>query len=144
VVPRAHELGVSLKTELDENLPHVWLDPEGIHRTLLNLVTNAVDACRDFGCSTKERGVILRSLRPEGWAVEYQVIDNGCGMDEETRTKIFRRFFTTKGSGGTGLGLMITKKIIDEHKGIIEFESEKDRGTKALIRLPRGKEGADP
>jgi signal transduction histidine kinase len=73
--------------------------------------------------------------------VEYQVEDNGCGMDEETQAKIFQRFFSTKGVRGTGLGLMITKKIIDEHKGEVELESEKDKGTKVIIRLPEKEKG---
>ena len=64
------------------------------------------------------------------------MVDNGCGMDEETRAKIFQRFFSTKGSRGTGLGLMMTKKIIDEHGGAIEFESERGKGTEFVIRLP--------
>jgi len=68
--------------------------------------------------------------------VEFQVVDNGCGMDEETKEKIFQRFFSTKGSRGTGLGLMITKKIIDEQQGAIEFDSEKGKGTRFIIRLP--------
>ena len=136
MVPRARKNGVSLETDLDENLPDVWFDPEGVHRCLLNLVTNAVDACVDVSCSSRKGEVTLRSLKPEGWAVEYQVVDNGCGMDEETRSKIFHTFFSTKGSRGTGLGLMITKKIVDEHGGLVEVESEKAKGTKLFIRLP--------
>jgi signal transduction histidine kinase len=136
MVPRAREHGVTLEMDLDESLPEVWFDPEGIHRCLLNLVTNAVDACVDVTCSTKKDKVVLRSLRPEGWAVEYQAVDNGCGMDEETGAKIFHSFFSTKGSRGTGLGLMLTKKIVDEHGGAIEMESEEGKGTTFFIRLP--------
>jgi signal transduction histidine kinase len=80
--------------------------------------------------------VLLRSRKIEGWAVEYQIIDNGCGMDDETKDKIFHNFFSTKGSRGTGLGLMMTRKIIDEHNGIITFESEKGKGAKFIIKLP--------
>jgi signal transduction histidine kinase len=58
-------------------------------------------------------------------------------MDEENRAKVFQSFFSTKGSKGTGLGLMITKKIIDEHGGVIEYESEREKGTKFVIRLPK-------
>jgi signal transduction histidine kinase len=68
--------------------------------------------------------------------VEYQVIDNGCGMDPETQKKIFQRFFSTKGSRGTGLGLMITKKIVDEHGGVIKCQSKTGKGTKFILRLP--------
>lgn len=136
MIPRARENDVSLKIESDESLPKVWLDPEGIHRCLLNLVTNAIDACINVDCTQRHGKVVLRTLKSEGWAVAFQVVDNGCGMDEETKEKIFRRFFSTKGSRGTGLGLMITKKIIDEHEGAIEFDSEKGKGTRFIIRLP--------
>jgi signal transduction histidine kinase len=132
----AREHGVSLEIELDKKIAKVWFDREGIHRCLLNLITNAIDACADMASSRRLGKVILKSMKTEKWAVEYQVLDNGSGIDEETRAKIFQSFFSTKGSKGTGLGLMITKKIIDEHKGVIEFESEKGKGTKFMIKLP--------
>jgi signal transduction histidine kinase len=136
MIPRALKNDISLEIESDESLPKVWLDPEGIHRCLLNLVTNAIDACINVDCTQRHGKVVLRILKTESWAVEFQVVDNGCGMDEETKEKIFQRFFSTKGSRGTGLGLMITKKIIDEHQGAIEFDSEKGKGTRFAIRLP--------
>jgi signal transduction histidine kinase len=136
MLPRARENDVSLEIESDKNLPQIWLDPEGIHRCLLNLVTNAIDACINIDCTQKQGKVLLRILKTKGWAVAFQVVDNGCGMDEETKEKIFQRFFTTKGSRGTGLGLMITKKIIDEHEGEIDFESETGKGTRFVIKLP--------
>jgi signal transduction histidine kinase len=136
MAPRAREYGITLEMDLDKNLPHFWFDPEGIHRCLMNLVTNAIDACVEVGCSTRRVEVVLRSFKPKGWAVEYQVVDNGCGMDEETKDKVFQSFFSTKGSRGTGLGLMITKKIVDEHGGVIEVESEKSSGSKFSIKLP--------
>jgi signal transduction histidine kinase len=136
MVHHAREHGVSLEIDLDKELPKVWFDREGIHRCLLNLVANAIDACADIASSKRQSKVTLRSLKKEDWAVEYQVLDNGSGIDEETRAKIFQSFFSTKGSRGTGLGLMITKKIIDEHEGVIEFESEKGKGTKFMIKLP--------
>ncbi len=136
ILPRAREYRITLQMELDESLPNVWFDLEGLHRCLLNLITNAIDACTYMSFDEKRAEIILRSLKPEGWAVEYQVEDNGCGMDEKIKNQIFKSFFSTKGSRGTGLGLMITKKIINEHGGIIGTESEKGRGTKFFIRLP--------
>jgi signal transduction histidine kinase len=136
MLPQAQEQGVILEMDLDENLQDICFDEEGILRCLLNLVTNAIDACTDISYSNRQCKVTLRSLLAEGWAVEYQVIDDGCGMDEDSRVKIFQSFFSTKGSKGTGLGLMITKKIIDEHEGVIELESERGEGTKFIIRLP--------
>ncbi len=133
---RAAKYGVKFVVDLEGSLGPVWLDPSGIHRCLMNLVINAIDACTDVSCSHKQGKVVVQSLKTEGWAVEYQVTDNGCGMDDETGARVFQSFFSTKGSKGTGLGLMITKKIIDEHGGVIELESEKGTGSKFVIRLP--------
>jgi signal transduction histidine kinase len=136
---RASETGVFLKANLAGNLPRMWLDPEGIHRVLLNLVTNAIDACTDFSCSSKACEVAVRTSKPEGWAVEYEVSDNGCGMNDETKRKVFQTFFSTKGSKGTGLGLMIAKKIVDEHGGLILYCSKAGEGTTFAVRLPEKK-----
>jgi len=136
MLARARDNDISLEIESDESLPQIWFDPERIHRCLLNLVTNAIDACINVDSVQSHGTVVLRVQKTENWAVAFQVVDNGCGMDEETKNKIFQRFFSTKGSRGTGLGLMITKKIIDEHQGVIEFESEKGKGTSFVIRLP--------
>jgi signal transduction histidine kinase len=142
MLSRATEMEVALKIAPAQSLPDAWFDREGIHRVLLNLVTNAIDACTDISCASKTCEVFLRTLKPQGWAVEYQVTDNGCGMDEETRKKIFQTFFSTKGSRGTGLGLMIAKKIVDEHGGVIDLSSEKGSGTVFRVRLPEKKPSA--
>jgi signal transduction histidine kinase len=135
--PQAEEYGVIFRLETDESLPMAWFDPEAIHRALLNLATNAMYACADIRCSHRDTEIVLRSRRPEGWAVEYEVADSGCGMDEETRKQVFRNFFTTKGYDGTGLGLMLTKKIVDAHGGTIDLDTEKGKGTRIRIRIPR-------
>jgi signal transduction histidine kinase len=142
MLSRAAEMGVALKIAPAQSLPDAWFDREGIHRVLLNLVSNAIDACTDISCASKTCEVFLRTLKPQGWAVEYQVTDNGCGMDEETRKKIFQIFFSTKGSRGTGLGLMIAKKIVDEHGGVIDLSSEQGSGTVFRVRLPEKKSSA--
>jgi signal transduction histidine kinase len=142
MLSRATEVGVALKIDPAQSLPDAWFDREGIHRVLLNLVSNAIDACTDISCASKTCEVFLRTLKPQGWAVEYQVIDNGCGMDEETRKKVFQIFFSTKGSRGTGLGLMIARKIVDEHGGVIDLSSEKGSGTVFRVRLPEKKPSA--
>jgi signal transduction histidine kinase len=137
MLSRANDCGVTLRMELASNLDYTLLDPEGIHSCLLNLVTNALDACLDIDCVNQTLEVAIRSLKVDGWAVEYQVADNGCGMDEATRQQVFNNFFSTKGSRGTGLGLMITRKVITEHGGAIELTSEKGKGTTFFIRLPK-------
>jgi signal transduction histidine kinase len=83
------------------------------------------------------RQVTVRTKKTRGWGVEYQVLDNGCGMNAEIKKNIFKRFFSTKGSEGTGIGLMITKKIVDEHNGVIEVKSKEGAGSGFFIKLPR-------
>jgi signal transduction histidine kinase len=136
MLSRAEQCGVSLRTEMDENVGDILMDPEAIHCCLLNLVSNAVDACLCRGSCGEPGEVVLSSRRVNSWGVEYQVADNGCGLDEETRQKIFKAFFSTKGTKGTGLGLMITKKIVSEHGGEIEISSSKGEGTTFTVRLP--------
>lgn len=136
MLPRAEQAGVALKSDLARDLPEAWFDPEGIHRVVLNLVTNAIDACTDLSCTPEPPQVVIRTSKPRDWAVEYEVSDNGCGMDKETKKKIFQTFFSTKGSKGTGLGLMIAKKIVDEHRGVIFLASTKGKGSTFKVRLP--------
>ncbi len=133
---RAEENGVALTADLDETLPPAFLDPEGVHRCLLNLITNAIDACLDEETGSGSGTVTVKTLRPEGWAAAYEVADTGCGMDEETRKNLFRSFFSTKGARGTGVGLMTTKKIVDQHGGEITVASEKGAGSTFTIKLP--------
>ena len=135
--PRAAEHGIDLKIDLASDLQAFWFDPDAIHHCLLNLVTNGIDAALSDNPSGMRKEVVLETTKPEGWGVEYTVTDNGCGMAVEVREKIFTSFFSTKGATGTGIGLMITKKIIDDHNGVIEFESEKGVGTTFFIRLPQ-------
>ncbi len=134
--PRCRQRGVSLDMEPGTDLHPILLDPEGIHCCLLNLAMNALDACTEFEASGTGAKILLRSRNVDGWGVEYQVADTGCGMDEEVRSKIFKNFFSTKGSKGTGLGLMITQKIVKEHGGFIDLETEKGKGSTFVIRLP--------
>ncbi|HBZ54220.1 MAG TPA: hybrid sensor histidine kinase/response regulator [Syntrophobacteraceae bacterium] len=140
---RCRDHSVTLVEDLEQDMAPCWMDREGIHRCLLNLVTNAIDACGDMPDGTRPREVAVRSRMVEGRCVEYRVEDNGCGMDQETRSKLFQRFFSTKGTKGTGLGLMISKKIVDEHGGRIEVDSEEGKGTKFCIRLPPVRKGAE-
>lgn len=139
--PRAEQCGIRLQMDLAEDLPRVWFDPEGIHCCLLNLVINAMDACNDVEARSKPATVVIRSHGDPDWAVRYEVQDNGCGMDQTTREKVFKTFFSTKGSKGTGLGLMITGKIVAEHRGIITVDSQRGLGTRFSIGLPKREAG---
>jgi len=133
---RATQDKIGLKLDLAQDLGRVVLDPEGVYSCLLNLVTNAIDACLEADDADKPGSVVIRSRKVEGWAVEYQVADTGPGMREEIRDKVFHSFFSTKGSKGTGLGLMITEKIVREHGGVIQLESAPGVGSTFTLRLP--------
>ena len=139
--PRAQELGIELVSDFSQNLNLCQFDSDLICRCLLNLVTNAIDACRNSDPDAADQMVTVRVNKARGWGVEYQVLDNGCGMNAATQKNIFKRFFSTKGSEGTGIGLMITKKIIDEHNGVIKVESREGAGSKFFIKLPKKPDG---
>ena len=139
VEARAEECGVALTLELKEGLGPVAVDSTGIRRCVLNLVTNAVDACGEEGGH-----VVVGTALDEGEGeVHITISDDGCGISEENRAKLFQIFFSTKGAKGTGLGLAVTHKIIREHKGDIDAASEEGKGTTFTIRLPRRAEVPD-
>ena len=136
---QAREHGVEIKTILDENLKEAYTDRNGIHRVLLNLISNAIDACIFDPDTTKAWDVILRTkLEADGKSGPtflLEVADNGVGMTDEQKAKLFSRFFSTKGGRGTGLGLLVSQKIIKELGGEILVESEPGRGTTFSVRL---------
>ncbi len=137
VAPQVKARGVGFEMALAQGMAPVCMDSEGIQRCLLNVVVNALDACVEGGGDPGDKRVRLRTLSEPGWGVTYQISDNGCGMDDEVQTGLFKRFFTTKGTRGTGIGLMLTKKIIEAHRGEIRVASERGKGTSFVIRLPR-------
>jgi signal transduction histidine kinase len=141
MTPLAREYGIVLQTDLAESLPEMNLDPEAIHHCLVNLVKNSIEACAEDESCGKTREVTLRTVRAEAGGVKYVVIDNCVGMDEEIRRKLFQSFFSTKGTRGTGIGLMLTKKIIDAHKGRIEVKSNKAKGSEFVVTLPEMPDG---
>ena len=141
--PRAEKLGINLKMDLSSDLKTIRLDPDAIHHCLLNLVTNSIDAVLGEDSSDTPKEVLLETTKPEGWGVEYKVTDNGCGMAAEVREKLFTSFFSTKGATGTGIGLMITKKVVDAHEGVIQFEAEEGVGSAFTIRLPARDHGSN-
>ena len=109
-------------------------DPQAIRAMLLNLLENSLDACR-MDKDKDSHTIRLGIHRDPEWMV-IEVEDNGMGMDQETREKLFSLFFSSKGIKGTGLGLFISNKIVDKHGGSIGVDSEPGRGANFEIRLP--------
>jgi signal transduction histidine kinase/pSer/pThr/pTyr-binding forkhead associated (FHA) protein len=130
---RAKEMGVNLEVNLEANLPIIQVDPEGIHRALLNIVTNALEAFE--GRPDPKVTVGTRVATEEGW-VRLIVMDNGSGIEPAKLADIFKPFMSTKGAKGTGLGLAVSRKILREHGGDILVESKLCVGSKFTLRLP--------
>ena len=90
-------------------------------------------------CEPQENGTehhITVSAQYKGGRLLIQVSDDGRGMPKEVKTHIFSKFYSTKGSRGTGLGLVLTRKIVEEHQGTIRVESESGKGTTFFIDIP--------
>ncbi len=129
---KAKEKGVDLQFTQDEDLGDVMLDGKAIYRGLLNLVTNALDACPPESGKVE----VKTHLLPEAKQFQVKIRDNGSGISEEDLSKLGRAFFSTKGSEGTGLGLSVTYKVIAEHKGDVQVDSKVGDGTTFTVTLP--------
>jgi signal transduction histidine kinase len=117
----------------DETLSLCQSDHEGIHRALLNLVGNALDAIE----GSEAPAVTVSSMREaDGNWVRLTVRDNGTGISPEKLREIFRPFVSSKGARGTGLGLAVSRKILREHGGDILVESTVGKGSTFILRLP--------
>jgi signal transduction histidine kinase len=133
---KADEKNIALRSELAATLPPCRFDPEAIYLCLLNLIQNALEAFDEESARAAGREVVVRAFQPPGWAAGYAVSDNGPGMDNDTRERLFKGFFSTKGTRGTGIGLTMTKRIVERHQGTIEVLSNRGSGTRFTICLP--------
>jgi PAS domain S-box-containing protein len=132
---KAKEYGIEVLTDIDPMAGDLSADPKAIRSLLVNLAENALDACR---VDKKKSGHQIRlGVRGTPESIEFEVSDNGIGMDQETREKAFSLFFSSKGGDGTGLGLFISNKIVQAHQGKIQLESELNQGARVVIKLPR-------
>jgi signal transduction histidine kinase len=129
---RAKEIGAKFELKLDGNLPAIPIDPEGIHRALLNVVSNALDAVED---RPQPQVTLGTRLADEGW-LKIIVLDNGVGIPPQKQSEIFKPFVSTKGARGTGLGLAVSRKILREHGGDILVQSQVGVGSKFILMLP--------
>jgi len=126
--------GITLTSEIQPGIGKVWMDPEGLHTCLANLISNAMDAC--MVSENRDCAIGVR-LREENGSIILEVTDTGCGMDYELKQKVFTSFMTTKGKGGTGIGLLITRKIVQQHGGDVTVSSEPGQGSTFRLEFPR-------
>ncbi len=132
---QAEENDIELRLDLDTNMPLVKVDPSGIRRALINLISNAFEAFNETAKKRKRIRLITR-FKPNKGIVLLSVEDNGDGIPQEVASKMFDLFVSTKGNKGTGLGLVVTKKIVEEHRGKIIYKTKIGQGTRFTIVLP--------
>lgn len=126
--PEAQQLNICVKREFGDELPEIYIDKNQIKQALLNIILNAYQAMPDGG------DVVIKAHKLDS-SVTIEITDYGDGIPKEKQEKIFDLFYSTK-EDGTGLGLPISKRIIEMHNGSIYMESEKGNGTTFHITLP--------
>jgi len=121
--------------DFDPSAGSFEIDPPAVNSAIINILENAVDACtRD---KSKEKHRVIFKVAQDNGNINFEICDNGTGMDMETREKLFTLFFSTKGTMGTGLGLFISNKIIRQHGGSIKVSSLPGQGAKFTISIPK-------
>ncbi len=125
-IPRAESIAVQV--DLDPALDTIRADADQVQQVFVNLISNAVQAMR-------EGGVLRVSSRRDGFFATMQVSDTGVGIAPENLRRLFEPFFTTK-ENGIGLGLAVTRSIVEGHRGKISVESQEGRGTTFTVSLP--------
>ena len=139
--PQAEAARVHLRCRLADHLPSVAVDASLLKQALLNLMINATQAMQKARDKHEPHGgadeLILSTARRrgDGPTVELRVMDTGPGMSEEVKEKVFQPYYSTR-RGGTGLGLPIARRIVDEHGGNLTLHSEAGRGTEFILTLP--------
>lgn len=128
----ANDKGVMVVADVDKDHPAVPLDPDGMHQVIMNLLSNALDAV------TPQEGLIriVCHYQAEQRQTVIEVIDNGSGIPEPMMKHMFELFHSTKGNRGTGIGLAVARKIVEEHEGSISVQSRVGEGTTFTLRLP--------
>jgi signal transduction histidine kinase len=132
---RAAEVGVTFEFRPAEELPLASFDAEGIHRAILNIVGNAIEAVEGI-----EHGAVVLQTGYDRTAdmMLVAVSDNGPGIPDDQRQAIFNVFESSKGSRGTGIGLPVSRKILREHGGRVRVEGGPGQGTRFVLSWPRG------
>ncbi len=132
----AEDHHVEIAKDFSPSIGEAVLDSRTVHRCLMNLVSNAIDACLFDENVNKNHRVTVKTRLENSDFIQFEVMDNGSGMSEAVREKLFTSFFSTKGAKGTGLGLLVTSKLVEEHQGDIQVFSASGEGTTFVIRFP--------
>jgi signal transduction histidine kinase len=134
---KARMAHIELCLEPQAGLAPAPMDEAGIHNCLSNLISNALDACES---SDKPEPRVTLSTQETDGVISFQVADNAGGIDTEMRQKVFTNFFSTKATGrGTGLGLLTTRRIVQDHGGSVSFDSTENVGSVFRLEFPRNR-----
>jgi PAS domain S-box-containing protein len=134
---------VELVQSLPADLPDVWVDPLQIEQVLDNLVSNAFQAMPDGGQLTISASLAPASTQGSPPMLTISVCDTGCGIPPENMDRLFEPLFSTK-MHGIGLGLPLSKNLVESNGGNIQVSSQLDKGTTFIVALPAAAEGASP
>ncbi|WP_408007594.1 ATP-binding protein [Pseudalkalibacillus sp. A8] len=129
MAPQAKLKNVSLRILIEENLPNVLCEKNQLKQVFINLIKNGIECMESGG------NLWVKVARGNTDSVSITIKDEGCGISPEIIERLGEPFYTTK-SKGTGLGLMVSYRIIQNHKGTIKVESELGEGTTFMIKLP--------
>lgn len=133
LAPLATSRGVMAVADVSPDMPAVPLDPDGVHQVLMNLLTNSLEAIE------QDEGGLIRVVcryEPAQKRTIIRVIDNGKGIHPNLVPHLYELFHSTKGNRGTGLGLPVARKIVEEHEGTLEVNSKAGEGTSVTMTLP--------
>ncbi len=142
---KARCAGIAFESDLASAPARLQADGAALAPALLNFLENAVDACLcDMSGKPRQVRFSVYGQGGQGPEVVFEIADNGVGMDQETREKMFTLFFSSKGSKGTGIGLFVSSRVVAQHHGRIEVTSSPGTGTLFLITLPLVQPVAQP
>jgi len=126
--------GIKLTFELENNLPPVCVDQIQIEQVIINLIRNSVDALQSLP-EKQHRQLTIHSHLTSNHDIQISVKDNGPGLDEDQQQMILTPFYTTK-PNGMGMGLSISRSLIEAHEGTLYFKSQSGKGTSFYFTLP--------
>ena len=135
LAPKLKAKGIDYVCDFDTSLGEIEIDAGVVRLALINILENALDACTEDKAQKSHK--IVFKVRQDKKQIIFEINDNGIGMDRETRESLFTLFFSSKGDRGTGLGLFIADKIIDQHGGKITVDSTPRKGSRFRIVLPK-------
>jgi signal transduction histidine kinase len=134
VEPKMKNLPIAWACDVEPSLGSIEVDRTALRTALVNLLENAVEACmEDSGKPSHRIGIRARA---HGSQVKFEVSDDGIGMDQQTQEQLFSLFFSSKGQKGTGLGLFIAQRVIQQHQGTVSVLSSLGNGTTVSVLIP--------